>query len=176
LNVRYGHRVSRIGAGFEVRCENDEVFTADRVVVATGFAMNVPPIAESRRRNDTGTCRRSAEFTDQRVSSSARATGLRDRGQPHRARGRDPRGGPRSINFAWRTHFIGHLRAINNNFLDTYQLKTQNMVLDGDILRTSAARRLPDHIRVRPAGQGGPARVRPGHRVHRLPYGPVDLR
>ena len=43
--------------------------------------------------------------------------------------------GPRSINFAWRTHFIGHLRAVNNNFLDTYQLKTQNMVLDGDILR-----------------------------------------
>jgi hypothetical protein len=42
--------------------------------------------------------------------------------------------GPRPINFAWRTHFIGHLRAVNNNFLDTYQLKTQNMVLDGDIL------------------------------------------
>jgi hypothetical protein len=52
--------------------------------------------------------------------------------------------GPRSINFAWRTHFIGHLRAINNNFLDTYQLKTQNMVLDGDIVRIE--RRTDDYL------------------------------
>ena len=52
--------------------------------------------------------------------------------------------GPRSINFAWRTHFIGHLRAVNNNFLDTYQLKTQNMVLDGDILRIE--RRADDYL------------------------------
>jgi Pyridine nucleotide-disulphide oxidoreductase len=47
--------------------------------------------------------------------------------------------GPRSVNFAWRTHFIGHLRAINNNFLDTYQLKTQNMVLDATIRRIDRA-------------------------------------
>jgi thioredoxin reductase len=52
--------------------------------------------------------------------------------------------GPRSIRFAWRTHFIGHLRAVNNNFLDTYQLKTQNMVLDGDILRIE--RRPDDYL------------------------------
>ncbi|HTF10880.1 MAG TPA: NAD(P)-binding domain-containing protein, partial [Asanoa sp.] len=52
--------------------------------------------------------------------------------------------GPRPINFAWRTHFIGHLRAINNNFLDTYQLKTQNMVLDGDIL--GIERRSDDYL------------------------------
>ncbi len=34
---------------------------------------------------------------------------------------------------AWRTHYVGHLRAVNNNFLDTYQLKSQNALLDGEI-------------------------------------------
>lgn len=30
------------------------------------------------------------------------------------------------LKFAWQTHYVGDLRAVNNNFLDTYQLKTQN--------------------------------------------------
>ncbi|GAA4044630.1 NAD(P)-binding domain-containing protein [Nonomuraea soli] len=41
--------------------------------------------------------------------------------------------GPHSIRMAWRTHYVGHVRAVNNNFLDTYQLKSQNAVLDGDV-------------------------------------------
>ena len=43
--------------------------------------------------------------------------------------------GPHSIKMAWRTHYVGHLRAVNNNFLDTYQLKSQNALLDGSIER-----------------------------------------
>lgn len=37
---------------------------------------------------------------------------------------------PNPVRFAWQTHFVGHLRAVNNNFLDTYQLKSQNAVID----------------------------------------------
>ncbi|THH38718.1 FAD-binding protein [Aliishimia ponticola] len=37
---------------------------------------------------------------------------------------------PNKLKFAWNTHFVGHLRAVNTNFLDTYQLKSQNAVLD----------------------------------------------
>jgi thioredoxin reductase len=40
---------------------------------------------------------------------------------------------PHPVKLAWRTHFVGHLRAINNNFIDTYQLKSQNGVLDATI-------------------------------------------
>ncbi len=40
---------------------------------------------------------------------------------------------PESLNMAWKTHYVGHLRAINNNFLDTYQLKSQNAVIDADV-------------------------------------------
>ncbi|MEW7278392.1 NAD(P)-binding domain-containing protein [Aquimarina sp. 2201CG1-2-11] len=38
--------------------------------------------------------------------------------------------GPKSIKMAWKTHYVGHLRAVNNNLLDTYQLKSLNAVLD----------------------------------------------
>jgi thioredoxin reductase len=40
---------------------------------------------------------------------------------------------PNPVKLAWKTHFVGHLRAVNNNFIDTYQLKTQNGVLDATI-------------------------------------------
>ena len=40
---------------------------------------------------------------------------------------------PNPVKLAWKTHYVGHVRAINNNFLDTYQLKSQNTILDADI-------------------------------------------
>ncbi|WP_417731936.1 NAD(P)-binding domain-containing protein [Rosistilla oblonga] len=40
---------------------------------------------------------------------------------------------PGSIKMAWQSHFFGHLRAVNNEFLDTYILKGQNSVLDANI-------------------------------------------
>src|SRR5262245_32332950 len=43
--------------------------------------------------------------------------------------------GPSSIRMSWQSHYVGHLRAVNNDFLDTYQLKSQNALLDGNILR-----------------------------------------
>ena len=42
---------------------------------------------------------------------------------------------PNPLKLAWATHFVGHLRAVNNNFLDTYQLKSQNAILDATIER-----------------------------------------
>jgi thioredoxin reductase len=53
--------------------------------------------------------------------------------------------GPSSIRLAWRTHFVGHLRAVNNNFLDTYQLKAGNAVLDGTV---RSIERDGDHLKV----------------------------
>lgn len=39
---------------------------------------------------------------------------------------------PNPLKMAWETHYVGNLRAINNNFLDTYQLKSQNGVLNAE--------------------------------------------
>ena len=41
---------------------------------------------------------------------------------------------PESVRMAWQSHFVGNLRAVNNNLLDTYQLKSQNALVDADIL------------------------------------------
>ena len=51
---------------------------------------------------------------------------------------------PDPIEFAWQTHFAGHLRAVNNNLLDTYQLKSQNAVIDATI--DSIAREGNDYV------------------------------
>lgn len=40
---------------------------------------------------------------------------------------------PNPLKMAWFTHYVGHLRAVNNNLLDTYQLKSQNAILDATI-------------------------------------------
>jgi len=40
---------------------------------------------------------------------------------------------PESTELAWQSHYVGHLRAVNNNFIDTYQLKSQNAVIDATI-------------------------------------------
>lgn len=40
---------------------------------------------------------------------------------------------PSPLKMAWSTHYVGHLRAVNNNMLDTYQLKSQNAILDANI-------------------------------------------
>lgn len=42
---------------------------------------------------------------------------------------------PFPIDFAWKTHFVGDLRAVNNNILDTYQLKSQNAILDAETVQ-----------------------------------------
>lgn len=46
---------------------------------------------------------------------------------------------PHSLRLAWESHYVGHLRAVNNNFLDTYQLKSQNAIVDASIERIRKA-------------------------------------
>lgn len=41
---------------------------------------------------------------------------------------------PTPVTMSWKTKFVGHLRAINNAFIDSYQLKSQNVILDAQIL------------------------------------------
>ncbi|WP_412516673.1 NAD(P)-binding domain-containing protein [Actinomadura madurae] len=142
LNIAYGTRavrVARDGHGrFLVTDDHGETRAAERVVVATGFTRpNVPPIpgvetAELYGEHPTDP----REYVDKRVliigkgnSAFETAENLTETAAViHVA-------GPRSLRLAWRTHFVGHVRAVNNNFLDTYQLKSQNAVLDGEVRR-----------------------------------------
>ncbi|MEU7870552.1 NAD(P)-binding domain-containing protein [Dactylosporangium sp. NPDC049140] len=136
LKVRYDTRVSRIAFHDGVFVAGD--LTARRVVVATGVSrLYVPPIpgAELAERYDTVSVNPD-DFTNQRVLIIGKGNSAFETADAlvgtaaviHVA-------GPHSVKLAWQTHYVGHLRAVNNNFLDTYQLKSQNAVLDGTVER-----------------------------------------
>ncbi|GAA0470084.1 pyridine nucleotide-disulfide oxidoreductase [Paractinoplanes deccanensis] len=139
LNIEYGVRVTSVSrpADFVVTA-GDRTYSARRVIVATGVSrLYEPPIpgASLAERYDTVSVD-AAGFTNQRVliigkGNSAFETAdalVETAAVIHVA-------GPHSVRLAWQTHYVGHLRAVNNNFLDTYQLKSQNAVLDGTVER-----------------------------------------
>ncbi|MFG1606574.1 NAD(P)-binding domain-containing protein [Actinoplanes sp. NPDC049265] len=135
VKVRYNNRVTSIARRDGVFVVNGDI-EAKRVVVATGVSIPYRPdipgyeLAE----NYTEMSVDPRDYVDQRVliigkGNSAFETAdalMETTTQIHVA-------GPHSVRFAWRTHYVGHLRAVNNNFLDTYQLKSANAVLDGHV-------------------------------------------
>lgn len=139
LAIRYGTNIERIGRPdvFEAVAEDGTVLRAKHVVMATGvskpYVPDIPGIDAAELYSDVSVD--PAEFTGQRVliigkgNSAFETAGnlIETAAVIHVA-------GPSSIRLSWQTHFVGHLRAVNNNFLDTYQLKSQNAILDGNIL------------------------------------------
>ncbi|WP_432868789.1 NAD(P)-binding domain-containing protein [Microbispora rosea] len=141
LHVTYDARVAEITrpdpeGPFVVTDEHGRTYRAWRVIVATGVSLpNIPRIPGIETAEQYGTHSIDpADYTNMRVlvigkANSAFETAdnlLETAAVVHVA-------GPHSVRLAWRTHFVGHLRAVNAGFLDTYQLKLQNAVLDGDI-------------------------------------------
>ncbi|ACU72970.1 FAD-dependent pyridine nucleotide-disulphide oxidoreductase [Catenulispora acidiphila DSM 44928] len=142
LNIHYNTRVVRIerpeaGGPFTVTAQDGSVRRAAIVIVATGVSKPyIPPIPGIEHAEQYATMTVDpADFTDQRVlilgkgnSAFETADNLIEKAAViHVA-------GPDGVRLAWKTHYVGHLRAVNNNFLDTYQLKSQNAILDGEVL------------------------------------------
>src|SRR4051812_11607501 len=138
LKIDYGTRVTGVDreAGlFTVACDGT-TYKAKRLVMATGVAQPyVPPVPGIETAELYSTVSVDpADFVNQRVlilgkGNSALETAdnlIETTAVIHVA-------GPGSLRLAWKTHYVGHLRAVNNNFLDTYQLKTQNAILDGSV-------------------------------------------
>lgn len=142
LDIHYDARVVRVerpeaGGPFTVTAQDGSVRRAAVVVVATGVSKPyIPPIPGIEHAEQYATMTVDpADFTDQRVlilgkgnSAFETADNLIEKAAViHVA-------GPDGVRLAWKTHYVGHLRAVNNNFLDTYQLKSQNAILDGEVL------------------------------------------
>ncbi|WP_067539899.1 NAD(P)-binding domain-containing protein [Nocardia crassostreae] len=139
LFIRYRTRVARIGRaadGFTVTDRNDRTHRAKRLVLATGLSPNTPAIPGIETAEHYASVSVDpADFTDQRVliigkgnSALETADNLIESAAVIHVAGRS------SVRMAWNSHYVGHLRAVNNNFLDTYQLKSQNALLDGDVV------------------------------------------
>ncbi len=138
--IQYDTRVAQITRNgcFRATDERGNSYDAERLIIATGvskpYVPSIPGIETAELYTTVSMDPR--DFVDQRVliigkgNSAFETAGnlIETAAVIHVA-------GPSSIRMAWRTHFVGHLRAVNNNFLDTYQLKSQNALLDGKVER-----------------------------------------
>ena len=142
LNVRCDTRVLRVekphAGQFRLTDDQGNTYACKRLIVATGvsrpYVPRIPGIELAENYVDVSVD--PEDFINQRVlilgkGNSAFETAdnlISTTALIHVA-------SPNPVKLAWKTHYVGHLRAVNNNFLDTYQLKTQNAVLDCSIER-----------------------------------------
>jgi thioredoxin reductase len=131
-------RVSRPNGTFVVTDQDGRHYRARQVIIATGLFKPFTPdfpgadLCEQYNTHDTDLAR----FVNKRVlvvgkgnSAFETANHLNDVAAAIHICS------PHSVKLAWQTHYVGNLRAVNNDFLDTYQLKAQNTVIDGTITR-----------------------------------------
>ncbi|MEM9367227.1 MAG: NAD(P)-binding domain-containing protein [Planctomycetota bacterium] len=138
LKIRHDTRVAtirRTDAGYELQTEDGITFSCRRLIVAAGvskpYVPAIPGIELAEQYESVSVD--PADFVNERVliigkGNSAFETAdtlIPSASVIHLV-------SPCPIDFAWKTHFVGDLRAINNNLLDTYQLKSQNAVLDAE--------------------------------------------
>ena len=139
VDVRYDTRVTHIGRdedGTFRLTAGDEEFKARRLIVATGvtkpYIPDIPGIDLIDQYVDVDVDPR--EFTNQRVLVIGKGnSGFETADNLIQTAAVVHVGGPSPVKLAWRTHFVGHLRAYNAGLLDAYQLKLQHAVLDGDL-------------------------------------------
>jgi thioredoxin reductase len=148
LNVQYDSEVTRIeradpSGHFEITLRSGEQLRATCVIVATGlYAPFLPPIPgielavgyEDMSVNAQDFAGKSVLILGKGNSALETANHL----MPHASV--IHLSSPEPIKFAWNTHFVGDVRSVNSQFFDSYLLKSQNGVLDGE---TREIRRLP---------------------------------
>lgn len=141
LNIQYNCPVDSITKTddevFHVKC-GDKYFESKHVIVATGVPKQIVPDIEGIEHCEyysdcsvdpdyyinkkvliIGKGNSGFEMADSIVATASRIHVL----------------SPNNIKFAWKSHYVGNLRAVNNNLLDTYLLKSQNAILNADIVK-----------------------------------------
>ncbi len=130
--------ISKDNGRFNVMDASGNSYSAQRVIIATGFSKTYEPsipgaeLCSSYGNHSTDL----QQYVNKRVlvvgkgnSAFETANHLNDVAAAIHVCS------PHSIRFAWQSHYVGHLRAVNNDFLDTYQLKSQNTVIDASVVR-----------------------------------------
>src|SRR6185503_7897819 len=138
LKIKYGTRVVKISKNdtFTVEDEQHNRYSCLRLIIATGVTKPyVPPIPGIELAEKyTEVSVNPSDFTDQHVLIIGKGnSGFETADNLTPTAAVIHIASPHPVSMAWKTHFVGHLRAINNNILDTYQLKSQNAVIDATI-------------------------------------------
>ena len=139
LDIRYSTMVERIwrDGKFYIQTNQGEIFSCNKLIMTTGvskpFIPNCPGIEHAELYSEVSLD--PEDFADQRVliigkGNSAFETADHIIGTASRIYVCSPT----PITLSWKSKFVGHLRAVNNNFIDTYQLKLQNVMLDAKVI------------------------------------------
>ncbi|WP_414562062.1 MULTISPECIES: NAD(P)-binding domain-containing protein [unclassified Anabaena] len=140
LKIKYGVKVTKVSKRdniFQVVDSEGNIYICRYLIIATGlFKPYTPPIPGiENAENYVDVSIQPEDFKNQQVlilgkGNSAFETAdnlVETAAKIHVA-------SPNPLKMAWQTHYVGHLRAVNNNILDTYHLKSQNAILDATIL------------------------------------------
>ena len=138
LKIKYGVRVVRIAKNdkFLVIDSKGNVFCCERLVVASGlshpYIPQIPGIEFAE--NYINVSINPEDFANQKVLIIGKGnSGFETADNLVATTSLIHIASPNPIRMAWKSKYVGHLRAVNNNFLDTYQLKSQNAVLDATV-------------------------------------------
>ena len=132
LNADVAH-VGKKGDVFDITTKDDRVFQAHHVIVSSGVTQPwLPEVEGIELTENYMTFDVTPErFDGKRVLILGKGNAAFESAQKmleHAASIHVM--SPNPIKMAWNTHFVGHVRAVNAQFIDTYQLKSQNAVVD----------------------------------------------
>ncbi len=138
LKVKYNCQVVRIAKNdkFMVIDSNGNIYYTARLIIATGssnpYIPSIPGIELAE--NYTNVSINPEDFTNQRVLIIGKGnSGFETADHLLATAALIHIASPNPVSMAWKTKYVGHLRAVNNNLLDTYQLKSQNVMLDATL-------------------------------------------
>jgi thioredoxin reductase len=138
LKIQHNAKVVRITKDqkFQVTDQLGRVYVAKRLILATGVSkLYLPPIpgielAESY----TDVSVEPEAFLNQKVLIIGKGnSGFETANNLVETAALIHIASPNPISMAWKSRYVGHLRAVNNTILDTYQLKSQNLVLNAKV-------------------------------------------
>ena len=138
LKIKYGVRVTRIAKDKKFLLIDSQgcVFSCKRLIVATGLSHPyIPPIPGIElAENYTDVSIDPQDFANQRVLIIGKGnSGFETADNLVTTTALIHIASPNPVQMAWKSKYVGHLRAVNNNLLDTYQLKSQNLLLNAFI-------------------------------------------
>lgn len=143
LNVKFNTTISNLGKRdpvdelFHVNDQHETKYTCTRVIVATGIAKPV-------KANNNNLGNFTLDYSDLSLDLEefeGKSVLILGRGNSGFETAQYIMGrtnyihmlGRQRIRLAWSTHYVGDLRAVNNGLLDTYQLKSLDGLIEGDI-------------------------------------------
>lgn len=139
LNISYNNgatHVEKVDGIFHVTSETGDKYLAKRVIVASGmFKTYYPEIKGIELCDRYKDCSvDSKDYRNKRVLIIGKGnSGFEIADYLINVASLIHIVSPSPIRMAWDSHFVGDLRAVNNNILDTYQLKSQNAIVDAQI-------------------------------------------